>query len=122
VASWLDEVAAGAREHALARMNVQARIGRTEERVAVFLSVTDDFGKPINDLATGDIFVRALDSGAPAPEVAVTGLMARGEGLYVLPLALAPLTASWPPGEHVLVVVVRRVFDRGQTLAVLTVP
>jgi len=100
-------------------MNVEVCVGRTEQHTTIFVSVTDEGGKPIDDLAAADIGVHAIEGGL---EVAVAGVAARGDGVYALPVTLAPLLASWPRGEHVLLVRVRRVFDRGQSLAVLTIP
>jgi hypothetical protein len=103
-------------------MNIEARVGRTGDRTAVVLSVTDDAGKPVTDLAAEHISVYAASGATAGPEVAVAGVAARGEGVYLVDIVLGPLSASWPAGEHVLVVGVRRVFDRGQSLAVLTIP
>ncbi len=110
----------------MARMNVEARAARAGRAAAVFVSVADDAGKAITDLRAGDLSVRAL---APPPgaelaalQVAVAEVSPRGEGIYVAAIVLAPAGAAWPSGEHVLAVDVRRVFDRGQTLAVLAIP
>jgi len=104
----------------VARVNVEARASRGGPRATIVVSVTDDTGKPITDLQGDDLFVRAVGSAAGGPGVTVTGVDSRGEGIYVM--EILPATASWPRGEHVLAIAVRRVFDRGQTLAVLTIP
>ena len=104
----------------MARVNVEARACRNGARASIVVSVTDDSGKPITDLQAGDLFVRAVDSAVPGPGLTVAGVAPRGEGIYVM--EILPAAAPWPPGEHVLAIAVRRVFDRGQTLAALIIP
>jgi hypothetical protein len=132
VASWPDERFPSGAEQPVARMNVEARAVRVDRgdggargagcNAAVFVSVTDDAGKPIVDLGAGQLLVGAIGAGGGATlEVAVVEVASRGEGIYVA--AIAPgAGAAWPSGDHVLSVVVRRAFDRGQSLAVLTIP
>jgi hypothetical protein len=104
----------------VARVNVEARASRNGTRAIIFVSVTDDTGKPITDLSADDLFVRAVGSVAGGPGVTMAGVVPKGEGIYAM--EILPAGPPWPPGEHVLAIAVRRVFDRGQTLAVLTIP
>jgi hypothetical protein len=132
VASWPDERIPTGAEQPVARMNVEARAVRVDQGegggggagggAAVIVSVTDDAGRPIVDLVPGQLLVRAIGGGGGATvEVAVAEVASRGEGIYVATIAPGA-GAGWPSGEHVLAVVVRRAFDRGQSLAVLTIP
>jgi hypothetical protein len=105
----------------VARMNIVALAARQApgaDRATVVLSVTDDAGKPIDDLLPDHLFVRA----AVGPEVTIVETAARGEGVYLVQIVPAATPAVWPSGEHVLAVAVRRLFDRGQSLAVLVIP
>jgi hypothetical protein len=108
----------------VANVNLQARAIRTAapDAAALVVSATDDAGKPITDLEAGDVSLRAVSAGPEALQVALRGLTARGDGIYAGEIAVVPPGAAWPPGEHVLAVSVRRVFDRGQCLAVLVIP
>jgi hypothetical protein len=104
----------------MARMNIESRAARAAASgvaAALYLSVTDDAGKPIVDLQPGDFSVRAISSAA----VALKEVTSRGEGIYVAEIVPAVAGATWAPGEYVLAVSVRRVFDRGQGLAVLAI-
>ena len=106
---------------AVARMNIEARAARQApgaDRATVVFSVTDDAGKPITDLAPDHLFVRAIGG----PEVTIAEVGSRGEGIYVMQIVPASTPAVWPSGEHVLAVAVWRLFDRGQSLAVLAIP
>jgi hypothetical protein len=130
VASWPDERNPTGAEQPVARMNVEARAvavghgggGGGGGGAAVIVSVTDDAGRPIVDLVAGQLLVRAIGGGGGATlEVTVGEVASRGEGIYVATIAPGA-GGGWPSGEHVLAVVVRRAFDRGQSLAVLTIP
>ena len=106
----------------MARMNVEARAVPGPSpggRATLVLSITDDAGKPITDLAPEHLFVRAVGD---APEVTVAVAASAGEGIYVVHILPAAAAGAWRSGDHVLAVAVRRVFDRGQCLAVLAIP
>ena len=109
---------------AVAKLNIEARGGRVAlpggggERVALVVSVTDEAGRPVTDLLPDDFLVRAVALGSPDPEISLNGASARGEGVYLLDVAAAQ---GWGAGRSVLLVAVRRVFERGQCLAEIAV-
>lgn len=107
----------------MARVNIEARVVRGRataggrEPAGLVVAASDDGGKPLGDLALEHFQVRIV-AASSATDAAVTSLAAKGEGIYWLEVMPAD-GAAWSGGEVVLAVHVRRVFERGQGLAVL---